>query len=127
MYLYDGDESLGQPGKTPNPDPQRHCPVLRDMRGRYVNWADYLNRTERAQDPISKSLAELGEKRFDSDLDFNDYIAKCKQTQPLSIPKLQPPPIPPEIIDEIVKALTGIRLRPRPKDPTIPTSLKMRQ
>ena len=127
MYLHDEDESLGQPGKTPTPNPQQHCRVLRDVQGRYVRWADYLNRTENPADPISKSLATLGQKRFDSDLDFNDYIAKCKQTQPFTMPPLQPQPIPPEIVEEIVKALTGIRWRPKPKDPTIPTTLKMRK
>ena len=125
MYLYDADENLGQPAKTPNPDPKRHCPVLRDARGHYVNWADYLNRTEKPADAISKSLANLGEKRFESDMDFYDYIDRCKKAQPFPIQS--PPPIPHEVIDEIVKALTGIRRRPKPSDPTIPTTLKMRK
>ena len=93
MYLHEGEEGFGQPRKTSGPDLQRHCPVLRDVQGRYVTWADYLNRTENPNNPISKSLAALGEKRFDSDLDFNDYIARCKQAQPLGI-SLQPQPIP---------------------------------
>lgn len=127
MYLHEGEEGFGQPQKTSGPDLQRHCPVLRDGQGRYVTWADYLNRTENPNNPISKSLAALGEKRFDSDLDFNDYIARCKQAQPLGIPIRQPQPIPPELIQELVRALTGIRLRPKPSDPTIPTTLKMRK
>lgn len=129
MYLHADDESLGQPQKTPNPDPKRHCPVLRDVQGRYVNWATYLNRTEDPKDAISKSLAALGQKRFDSDLDFYDYVAKCKQAQPITIPQPQPQPIPHELMEEIVKMLTHLRWqpKPKPKDPTIPTTLKMRK
>lgn len=123
MYLHSEDESLGQPPRTPNPNLQQHCPVLRDLHGRFVDWSNYVHRTADPKDAISKSLAALGEKQFIREVDLNNYIARCKQAaQPL-----QPQPLPPELIQEIVKALTGIRWPPpKPKDPTIPTSLKMR-
>ena len=98
------------------------------MHGRYVAWHDYLNRTTDPKDPISRSLAVLGEKHFTSDVDLNNYIARCQQpAPPLPIPNFQPQPIPPELLRKIVEALTGIRWQPKPTDPTIPTTLKMRK
>ena len=128
MYLHLG-EGLGDPPRIPNPNLQRHCQTLRDMQGRYLDWINYLQRTRNANDPISKSLVDLGEKQFIRETDYENYVARCKQdAQPAPVPSLQPQPLSPELIHEIVRALTGIRWPPppKPKDPTIPTSLRMR-
>src|SRR5829696_1576592 len=98
MYLHTGDvDGLGQPPRIPNPNLQQHCPILRDLHGRYVAWNDYVDRTRTASDAISKSLAELNEQQFHNENDFDNYVDRCKQaSQPPQLPTLQPQPLPPE-------------------------------
>jgi len=98
------------------------------MMGHFVDWVNYVQRTANSNDPISKSLRELKEKPFIRESDFANYVERCKQASaPAPVPSpIKESQLSPELISEIIKALTGIRWPPKPKDPTVPTSLKMR-
>ncbi len=127
MYFNAGDEGLGQPPRIPNPNLRRHCPTLQDMMGHFVDWMNYVQRTANSNDPISKSLRELQEKPFIRESDFANYVERCKQASAPAPSPIKENQLSPALISEIIKALTGIRWPPpKPKDPTVPTSLKMR-
>lgn len=133
MYFHAVDEGLGQPPRIPNPDLKRHCPTLRDMMGHFVDWMNYVQRTANPDDAISKSLRELKEKPFIRESDFANYVERCKQASaPPSVPSpIKANQLSPELISEIIKALTGIRWPPPQKPkvqgiPTEPPILRMR-
>ena len=69
MYLHEGEEALASLEKPL----VRICNDIVQffaMCGRYVTWADYLNRTENPNNPISKSLAAPGRKAVRFGLGF---------------------------------------------------------
>jgi hypothetical protein len=99
------------------------------MMGHFVDWMNYVQRTANSNDPISRSLRELQEKPFIRESDFANYVERCKQASaPAPIPSpIKENQLSPALISEIIKALTGIRWPPpKPKDPTVPTNLRMR-
>lgn len=143
MYLYSTDGlgdcdvtkkfSLIGTGIDPTVNPMNPktgiCPLIQDpMSGRFQAWLEYYNRATNPKDPLSKF------KRFLNEDCFKDFQKRfCVPPAPVK-PTPQPvqpkQPLPPELIREIVEALTRIRwpqLQPQtPSVPPAPKTLKMR-
>jgi hypothetical protein len=133
MYQYEGlgdcdvtrKFSTLSPGIDPIAAHATVCPLLR-QNGRDLDWQDYLTHRQIANDPLSKYRQFLNEECYKNYL--QRFCAPTTTVQPSTIaPPLPPNKLSPELIREIVKALTGITLPPpKPRDPTVPTTLKMR-
>lgn len=107
MYLYD-NEHLGDsrnlgPGIDPDGAQETMCPLLRHN-GRDLEWRDYY--IGRDKPPLSAYQKFLNEDVYRA------YLESCKENS----------------IRQLIKKLTGISFPPpKPKDPTVPTSLRMRK
>lgn len=65
------------------------CPLLRDLHGRNLPWLDYVLRTSNPKDPRSKF------KQFLNEECYRDFVERCRQFSPPSLPRPTPTPSPP--------------------------------
>jgi hypothetical protein len=139
MYLYSTD-GLGDcdvtkkfsvigSGKDPRDANSGICPLIKNAAtGRFIDWQDYSTRSANPKDQLSKFKRFLNEDCY-KDFQSRSYcVPDTTKFVPRPIQANQP--LPPELIREIVEALTKIRwpqLQPqKPQVPPSPKTLKMR-
>ena len=141
MYLYSTD-GLGEcdvtkkstvlgPGLDPRTDAMNPktglCHLIQDpTTGRFTDWQDYVGRTRKADDPVSKF------KKFREEDCYKDFQKRfcVPATKPAPQPIQPKQSLPPELVRAIVEALTKIpwpQLQTQtPQVPPAPKTLKMR-
>jgi V8-like Glu-specific endopeptidase len=135
MYVHDANEGLGEcksdskwarlgPGKDPIGSESQLCPQLRDLHGRYLDWQNYLNRRQTANDPIS------GFKKFREAECYEDYLRRCRAAAAAQ-PTKPALPLEPWLRGDAIDILRKIGVfstlpqRRTPTAPQAPTGFKL--